>query len=197
VPRLSTAAMVAAAETTVAVVTAMVPSAAAGSPTVAKSSGTPIKHLVVIFQENVSFDHYFGTYPRATNSSGQPFCGGGHSGSVNNLVNTAGVGGKGNLLTNNPNRDATGKQVNPRRLDPANINDILTCDQDMGMRTNGRPSMVRPMGRRPRLTSHHERRHRQWEQPHGPAVPGQRCHELLRRQHGHRTLELREPVRDE
>ena len=24
---------------------------------------TPIKHLVVIFQENVSFDHYFGTYP--------------------------------------------------------------------------------------------------------------------------------------
>src|SRR5208282_5389363 len=24
---------------------------------------TPIKHLVVIFQENISFDHYFGTYP--------------------------------------------------------------------------------------------------------------------------------------
>ena len=24
---------------------------------------TPIKHVVVIFQENVSFDHYFGTYP--------------------------------------------------------------------------------------------------------------------------------------
>lgn len=73
-----------------------------------------------------------GTYPRATNSSGQPFYGGGHSGSVNNLINTAGVGGKGNLLTNNPNRDAAGKQVNPRRLDPANINDILTCDQDHG-----------------------------------------------------------------
>ncbi len=28
---------------------------------------TPIKHLVVIFQENISFDHYFGTYPIATN----------------------------------------------------------------------------------------------------------------------------------
>ncbi|MGN6628618.1 MAG: alkaline phosphatase family protein, partial [Candidatus Nitrosocosmicus sp.] len=28
---------------------------------------TPIKHLVVIFQENVSFDHYFGTYPYAAN----------------------------------------------------------------------------------------------------------------------------------
>jgi phospholipase C len=26
-------------------------------------TATPIKHVVVIFQENVSFDHYFGTYP--------------------------------------------------------------------------------------------------------------------------------------
>ena len=33
---------------------------------------TPIKHLVVIFQENVSFDHYFATYPNATNPSGEP-----------------------------------------------------------------------------------------------------------------------------
>ena len=31
------------------------------------ATATPIKHLVVIFQENVSFDHYFGTYPHATN----------------------------------------------------------------------------------------------------------------------------------
>src|SRR6202040_484612 len=28
-------------------------------------TATPIKHVVVIFQENVSFDHYFGTYPHA------------------------------------------------------------------------------------------------------------------------------------
>ena len=28
---------------------------------------TPIKHVVIVFQENVSFDHYFGTYPHATN----------------------------------------------------------------------------------------------------------------------------------
>ena len=33
---------------------------------------TPIKHLVIIFQENVSFDHYFGTYPNATNPPGEP-----------------------------------------------------------------------------------------------------------------------------
>ena len=28
---------------------------------------TPIKHLVVVFNENRSFDHYFGTYPNALN----------------------------------------------------------------------------------------------------------------------------------
>ena len=38
-----------------------------GRATVAGRDGTqtPIKHVVVIFQENVSFDHYFGTYPDA------------------------------------------------------------------------------------------------------------------------------------
>jgi phospholipase C len=35
-------------------------------------TATPIRHLAVIFQENVSFDHYFGTYPHATNPSGEP-----------------------------------------------------------------------------------------------------------------------------
>jgi phospholipase C len=30
----------------------------------AEKTATPLEHLVVIFQENVSFDHYFGTYPR-------------------------------------------------------------------------------------------------------------------------------------
>src|SRR5512137_787314 len=34
---------------------------------------TPIRHVVVIFQENVSFDHYFATYPRAANPPGEPF----------------------------------------------------------------------------------------------------------------------------
>src|SRR5271156_4987545 len=33
-----------------------------------------IQHIVVIFQENVSFDHYFGTYPNALNLPGEtPF----------------------------------------------------------------------------------------------------------------------------
>jgi phospholipase C len=77
---------------------------------------TPIKHLVVIFQENVSFDHYFGTYPNATNADGQTFTAGRHTPSVNGLTPA--------LLTSNPNG------VNPRRYDPTNINDVLTCDQD-------------------------------------------------------------------
>ena len=36
-------------------------------------TATPIKHVVVLFDENISFDHYFGTYPNATNTDGTPF----------------------------------------------------------------------------------------------------------------------------
>lgn len=35
-------------------------------------SSTPVKRLVVIFQENVSFDHYFATYPVSINPPGEP-----------------------------------------------------------------------------------------------------------------------------
>ena len=77
---------------------------------------TPIQHVVVIFGENVSFDHYFGTYPHATNTSGSPFQAAPGTPSVNGL--------SGSLLTANPNGS------NPRRLDPSNINDVLTCDQN-------------------------------------------------------------------
>jgi phospholipase C len=34
---------------------------------------TKIKHVVIIFQENASFDHYFATYPIAPNTDGTPF----------------------------------------------------------------------------------------------------------------------------
>ena len=109
--------------------------AAAGATRAASHHGagdtaTPIKHLVVIFQENISFDHYFGTYPKAANTSGQPFHASKRTPRVNNLADTPGAGGTRNLLTNNPNKDAAGHQVNPQRYDPANINDVLTCDQN-------------------------------------------------------------------
>jgi phospholipase C len=68
------------------------PALAAEPPT-----ATPIKHLVVIFGENVSFDHYFATYPNATNPQGEPpFVANKRTPLVNNLANN-------NLLTNNPN----------------------------------------------------------------------------------------------
>ena len=39
-------------------------------PLRADDTATPIKYLVVIFDENNSFDHYFGTYPNAANLPG-------------------------------------------------------------------------------------------------------------------------------
>lgn len=38
----------------------------------AVATATPIKHLVVIFGEDLSFDHYFATYPAAANQAGEP-----------------------------------------------------------------------------------------------------------------------------
>src|SRR5246127_5953540 len=82
----------------------------------APGTATPIRHLVVVFQENVSFDHYFGTYPNATNPAGEPaFHAAPGTPSVNGL--------SGPLLTNNPNG------ANPQRLDRSQA---LTCDQNDG-----------------------------------------------------------------
>ena len=96
--------------------TATAVASSAGPQAPGHATATPIKHLVVIFQENISFDHYFGTYPHATNADGQPFRAKPGTPSVNGLTST--------LLNANPNG------VNPRRYSPANINDVLTCDQD-------------------------------------------------------------------
>ncbi len=83
---------------------------------------TPIRHVVVIFQENVSFDHYFGTYPKAANPQGQPsFIPKPGTPTVNGL--------SGALLTNNPNLNpANGAGAsNPFRLDRSQA---ATADQD-------------------------------------------------------------------
>jgi phospholipase C len=82
---------------------------------------TPIQHVVVIFQENVSFDHYFGTYPFAMNTGapGEPiFHADPKTPSVNNLL-AAG------LLNKNPN--FVSPNGNPFRLTRAQA---ATCDQD-------------------------------------------------------------------
>ncbi|HWF83059.1 MAG TPA: alkaline phosphatase family protein [Streptosporangiaceae bacterium] len=88
-------------------------------------TATPIKHLVVIFDENVSFDHYFGTYPFAANLPGEtPFHAAANTPTVNGLYDNV-VNGQpvGPLLTHNPNGG------NPARLGPG---DPMTCDQDHG-----------------------------------------------------------------
>ena len=87
-------------------------------------TATPIKHLVVIFDENVSFDHYFGTYPYAANTPGQgtTFTAKPGTPKVNGLYTKITKSGPvGPLLTGNPN------EYNPQRLTPS---EALTCDQD-------------------------------------------------------------------
>jgi len=79
----------------VAAVAAAAAASAASSTRADASTATPIKHVVVIFQENVSFDHYFGTYPKAANTDGQPFTAAPGTPSVNGLTPA--------LLTSNPN----------------------------------------------------------------------------------------------
>ncbi|NHO32806.1 phospholipase C [Acetobacter fallax] len=84
---------------------------------------TPIRHLVVIYQENVSFDHYFATYPKATNPTGEPgFRAKSGTPSVNNLASA-------DLLTQNPNSgsaNGTGAAL-PFRLDRTQAS---TADQN-------------------------------------------------------------------
>jgi phospholipase C len=76
---------------------------------------TPIKHVVVIFQENVSFDHYFGTYPVAANLANEiPFQPKEGTPRVNNLLTSG-------LIGQNPN------STQPFRLSPS---EQVTCDQD-------------------------------------------------------------------
>ena len=87
-------------------------------------TATPIKHLVVIFDENVSFDHYFGTYPYAANTDGTPFYAKPGTPTVNGLYTKITKSGPvGPLLSNNPNG------MNPQRLTPS---EALTSDQNHG-----------------------------------------------------------------
>ena len=94
-------------------------------------TATPIQHLVVIFQENVSFDHYFATYPTALNPSGEPrFKASADTPTVNGLGTLVGGQPDGVLLTHNPNatNPANGSNaINPFRLDRSQAS---TCDQD-------------------------------------------------------------------
>ena len=84
-------------------------------PTDSPQTTTPIKHVIVILEENISFDHYFATYPYAANPKGQTaFHAKGDTPRVNNLLSAG-------LLDENPN------STQPFRMDPSMP---ATCDQN-------------------------------------------------------------------
>src|SRR6202171_5726791 len=104
------------ATATVAAITLLPVAPVFGGDGDGSKTATPIKHVVVIFQENVSFDHYFGTYPNAQNPAGEPrFVVDDNTPTVNGLDAT--------LLAANPNA------ANPMRLDRSQP---VTCDMDHG-----------------------------------------------------------------
>ena len=93
-----------------------------------RPTATPIKHVVVIFGENVSFDHYFATYPKAANTVGETQQGTGlpaaaFEASPKTPAKIATLARDGLLAPNNPNSSQ------PQRLTAAQA---VTCDQDHG-----------------------------------------------------------------
>jgi phospholipase C len=103
---------------------AVAPAAGGGDAQAKVATATPITHLVILFNENVSFDHYFATYPMATNAKGEPkFTALPRTPKVNNLVAA-------HLLKNNPNftNKANGSDAaEPFRLDRSQA---VTADQN-------------------------------------------------------------------
>ena len=177
-------------------------------------TATPVKHLVVIFQENISYDHYFGTYPHAQNNPGEtPFKASKHTPINNNLLTPLDVNhgfrplvGV-NLLTNNPNsnpnapagaqqpaaqRHRCGQSV-PAVAQPG-------VDRRPGPQRHARAGRLqqRSNGRFPGLGR--DRRRYGNKRPAAAARCGR--HQgtddgLLRWQHRHGVVELRPALRDE
>jgi phospholipase C len=91
---------------------------------------TPIGRVVIIFQENRTFDNYFGTYPHAANLPNEQSWVGVPAPQFSPLNVTMSVNGlTPDLLQNNPNKTLTGARANPKRLRPA---DAYTCDHNHG-----------------------------------------------------------------
>ena len=160
---------------------------------------TPIKHLVVIFQENVSFDHYFGTYPNAANTDGQPFdAAPGHAGGRRAAPGDEPLAAAEPAAQHEPADDESRTPTLPQRLDSSADRAAGRC---------GRPAHLRPGPRLQRRAAglrrrddgpvRPERRDRQRHTPFGTALQPRDRHGLLRRQHRHGAVELRPALRDE
>jgi phospholipase C len=103
------------------------------TPPTPTTASAVIKHVVIIFGENISFDHYFGTYPNALNNpGGTPFTAATGTPIPNNYVSNP------NLITANPNLNSANNSTptstvqnsvaaNPFRLD---FSQAATADQN-------------------------------------------------------------------
>jgi phospholipase C len=81
------------------------------------TTATPIEHLIIIFQENVSFDHYFGSYPHAENLDGEiPFYASSNTPSIDGLTKS--------LLYNNMNLN------DPFRMSKDDAKTVASCDNN-------------------------------------------------------------------
>jgi len=100
----------------IATTVALAVPASAHQPDHSAKTTTPIKHLVVLFDENVSFDHYFGTYPNAANADGTSFTAAPGTPAVDTMQSAG-------LIASNPNA------YSPQRLTPEQA---VTCDQNHG-----------------------------------------------------------------
>ncbi len=138
------------------------------------STSTPIKHLVVLFDENESFDHYFGTYPYAANTDGTTFTAKPGTPTVNGLYTKITKSGPvGPLLTSNPN------EYNPQRLTHS---EALTSDQNHGYTPEQKAV---DGGKMDKFVAEHRVRHAvRGLRPR--VLPARHRHGLLRRQHRHR-----------
>jgi phospholipase C len=98
-------------------------------PPTPTTASAVIKHIVIIYGENISFDHYFGTYPNALNNpGGTPFTAATGTPIPNNYVSNP------NLITANPNLNSANNSTalnsvaaNPFRLD---FSQAATADQN-------------------------------------------------------------------
>jgi phospholipase C len=115
---------------------------------------TPIKHLVVIFQENASFDHYFATYPATDNAAigainpvtgrahgGTPFLAAAGTPSINGLTGGGLTGGSAvNALVDNNANMPSGAPTSGAVADPNGAanpflllhDQAVTCSQNHG-----------------------------------------------------------------
>jgi phospholipase C len=108
--------------------------------TTAADTTTPIEHLVVVFQENASFDHYFGTYPQAANPLGDPPF------TVRTDIDTPTVN---NLLPSPLNEDRDLRVTNPNAALPFRLDrsQFVTCSQSHSYRPEERAANLGLMDR--------------------------------------------------